>query len=90
MNKPFQTRKSYFLFKYFILFSANHFSTAYFDQMSRCDYIIVMELNLRSKSLILQYCEFHYTHMLKASGCLEVNVKEWELGLEDLKDTKLG
>jgi hypothetical protein len=30
------------------------------------------------------YCEFHYTHMLKASGCLEV--REWELG--DLKDTK--
>ncbi len=30
------------------------------------------------------YCEFHYTHMLKASGCLEV--KEWELG--NLKDTK--
>ncbi len=27
---------------------------------------------------------FHYTHILKASGCLEV--KEWELG--DLKDTK--
>ncbi len=31
-------------------------------------------------------CEFHFTHMLKASGCLEV--KEWELG--DLKDTKSG
>ncbi len=29
---------------------------------------------------------FHFTHMLKASGCLEV--KEWELG--DLKDTKSG
>jgi hypothetical protein len=34
--------------------------------------------------VVCTVCEFHYTHMLKASGCLEV--KEWELG--DLKDTK--